>query len=291
MQFYLCESIVNYVSILTWDNIILMKKKKTFTIIVILVVGFTAILLQLSSFKRGESNIAEKTASNVFVPLQTFLSQIGRKISGTWHSFTKVAMLEEENKKLRAEIYALREEQGKVNRTLDENRTLRKLLKISEYNKGKIIAAEVSARSPDNWFRSIKVNKGYKNGVKVDMVAITPEGLVGRVVSVSKFTSRIRLVVSEKSSVPSQVVSSGALGVVYGEGKNTCIMKYVEADAEVKVGDKIITSRLGRIYPPGKMIGEVSKIYGRDNLLYKAVQIKPAVQFNNLEYILLMGKN
>ena len=268
-----------------------MKKKKTIIIIFILIVGFVAISLQIGTFRKGEANIVEKSTSNLFVPLQTFLSQVGRKISATWHSFTKVAMLDEENKKLRAEIYALREEQEKYNRTFDENRNLRKLLEISDYQRGKIIAAEVSARSPDNWFRSIKINKGFKNGVKANMVAITPEGLVGRVVSVSEYSARIRLVVNEKSSVPAQVVTSGSLGVIYGEGKNTCIMKYIEADADIKIGDKVITSRMGSIFPPGKIIGEVSKIYGRDDLLYKAVQIKPAVQFNNLEYILLVGKN
>jgi len=265
-------------------------KKKIITLIIILAIGLIAILLQLGSYRRGDANIVEKAASNITIPFQTFLSNVGRRISGTWQSFTKAATLEDQNKKLLAEIYALREEQEKYNRTLDENRKLRNLLNISRQHKGKIIAADVTARSPDNWFQSIKVNKGYKNGIKLNMVAITPEGLVGRVVAASQYTSKIRLIFNEKSAVPAQVVSSGALGVVYGEGKNTCVMKYVEADAKVEVGDKVITSRLGRIYPPGKIIGEVSKIYGRDNLLYKAVQIKPAVQFNNLEYILLIER-
>jgi rod shape-determining protein MreC len=96
------------------------------------------------------------------------------------------------------------------------------------------------------------------------------------------------LIFDEKSAIPAQVVSSGALGVVYGEGKNTCVMKYIETDAIVNTGDKVITSHLSRIYPPGKILGEVTKIYGRDNILYKAVQIKPTVEFGRLQYVLLL---
>lgn len=267
-----------------------MGKKKVIAILIILTISISAILIQWDTYKKGEANIVEKASSIFLVPLQSFFTGVGKKISGTWRSFTKIASLEEGNKKLQAEIYALREEQEKYNRALDENKTLRKLLDISHYQKGKVIAAEVIARDPDNWFKSIKLNKGFKHGVKKDMVAISAEGLVGRIVSVSEYTSKIRLIFNEKSAVPAQVVSSGALGVVYGEGKNTCRMKYIEADAGVKVGDKVITSRLSRIYPPGKIIGEVSKIYGVENILYKSVRIKPEVHFSNLEYVLLVEK-
>lgn len=267
-----------------------MGKKKVTLLLIIIAIGFISILFQAGAFRRGESGIVEKTSSNLLAPVQTFFSGLGRKISSTWRSFTKVAQLEEENKKMRAEIYALREEQENYSRTRDENQNLRKLLQISTNQSGVIIAAEVIGRSTDNWFDSILVNKGYKHGVKKDMVAVSPEGLVGRVIDASPYTARVQLIFNEKSAVPAQIVSSGTLGVVYGEGKNTCAMRYIQADAEVKVGDKVITSRLGRIYPPGKMIGEVSKIYGRDNILYKAVQVKPAVQFSNLEYLLLVEK-
>ncbi|MCD4785526.1 MAG: rod shape-determining protein MreC [Candidatus Eremiobacteraeota bacterium] len=267
-----------------------MGKKKVIAILIILAISIVAILIQWDTYQKGEANKVEKASSTVFVPLQSFFTGVGKSISGTWRSFTKIATLEEGNKKLQTEIYALREEQEKYNRAIDENKTLRKLLDISRHQKGKVIAAEVIARNPDNWFQSIKLNKGFKHGVKKNMVAISAEGLVGRVVSVSKYTSKVRLIFNEKSAVPSQVVSSGALGVVYGEGRNTCRMKYIEADAEVKVGDKIITSRLSRIYPPGKIIGEVSRIYGVENILYKSVQIKAAVHFNNLEYVLLVEK-
>ncbi|MCE1246081.1 MAG: rod shape-determining protein MreC [Firmicutes bacterium] len=268
-----------------------MGKKKAWVLLGIAVLSIVIILFQSRSFRQGEAGPVSKVFSYIAQPVQTFFSNTGKNISAKWRSITHSANLEAENRKLEAEIYTLKEEQETYNRTRDENENLRKLLELSKVQQGRIIAAEVIARDPDNWFRFIKVNKGSRNQVKVNMSAITPEGIVGRVVSVSDNTARIMLIFDEKSAIPAQVVSSGALGVVYGEGKNTCIMKYIENDAQVNTGDKVITSHLSRIYPPGKIIGEVTKVYGRDNILYKAVQIKPAVEFGRLQYVLLLEQS
>lgn len=267
-----------------------MDSKKILTLGIIIFVSFALIFIQLNSFREGKTNTVEKTVASAIRPFQIFFSGAGRWISGTWRSITKVTQLERKVKAIQAELDALKVEREIYNRTREENKRLRKLLNLSRVEQGKVIAAEVIARDPDNWFQTIKVNKGYKHGVSKNMAAITPEGIVGRVVDASPYTARIRLIFNEKSAVPAQIVSSGELGVVYGEGKNTCVMKYVAAEAEVKRGDQVITSRLSRIYPPGKIIGKVTRVYGRDQVLYQAVQVKPAVEFGNLEYMLLVGK-
>lgn len=160
-----------------------------------------------------------------------------------------MSQLEEENQKLTDEINNLKEERQLYLRTREENKKLKKLLNITEKETGNILAAEVIARNPDNWFKSITINKGYENGVHKNMIAFTSEGLVGRVMSSSKYKARIRLVLNEKSAVPAQLVRTGEMGVVYGEGKGTCIIKYINSDADLKVGDLIMTSRMSRIYP------------------------------------------
>jgi rod shape-determining protein MreC len=267
-----------------------MDSKKIFTLALIIVVSLLMIFVQFNSFRNGGSTLPERVTADALSPAQSFFSDVGRRISGLWSSLTIGSKLEEENKKLRAELYTLREEQENFNRTREENKQLRKLLDISEMQRGTVIAAQVIGRDPDNWFQSISLNKGFKNGVSKNMVAITSEGLVGRVLSVSEYTCKVRFIFSEKSAVPAQLVSTGELGVVYGEGKNTCVMRYISAEAKVNIGDQVITSNLGRIYPPGKIIGQVSKLYGRDQLLYQAVQLKPAVQIGNLEYVLLIER-
>ena len=255
-----------------------------------MLIGFVLIVVQLDNVRNGKTEAPGRIVSDAVLPAQTFFTGLGRRITSIWKSLTKVTDLEEENKRLQAQLYALKEEQELFSRTREENKNLRKLLEISEVQQGRVIAAEVVARDPDNWFRSIRINKGSRSGVKKDMVAISPDGIVGRVVETSDNTSKIRLIFSERSAIPAQLVSSGELGVVYGEGKNTCVMRYINADAQVKIGEQVISSRLGRIYPPGKILGTVSKLYGRDQLLYQAVQVKPSVQFGNLEYVLLIER-
>ncbi|MFP4496938.1 MAG: rod shape-determining protein MreC [Vulcanimicrobiota bacterium] len=268
-----------------------MNRKKLYILIAICVICLVAIMVEAGPVKEGKANAVEKIASNATAPVQGFLANSGRKMSGIWQSLTRSTELSDENKRLKAEIYAMKEQLEELNRTRDENKKLRKLLDISKVQKGKVITAEVIARDPDNWFQSIKVNKGYKHGVKKDMVALAPEGIVGRVVSASPYTAKIQLLFNDKSAIPAQFVSSGELGVVYGEGKNTCIMRYINAEAKVEVGDQIITSRLSNIYPSQKILGKVTKLYGRDQLLYQAVQVRPAIQFGNLEFVLLVGED
>jgi rod shape-determining protein MreC len=267
-----------------------MDPKKINILIAITVISFVMVFVQVNSFKRGDTNPVQQLTADTLMPAQGFLANLGRRFSGIWQSFTRASRLEEENKRLLAEIYALREESDLFNRTREENKNLRKLLDIAQLEEGRVIAAQVIGRDPDNWFQSVNLDKGYKQGVRKNMVAISSEGVVGRVISVSRFTSRMRLISSEKSAIPAQLVSTGELGVVYGEGKNICVMKYVNAEAKVEVGEQVITSRLSQVYPPGKTIGKVSKIYGRDQILYQAVQVKPSVQFGNLEYVLLIGR-
>ncbi len=267
-----------------------MNKKKLTTLIIILAISAIMIFVQAGAYREGRFGFLSRTSSDVLWPAQGFLSNMGRRISGFWQSLTRGAQLEEENKRLIAQIYTLREEKELYNRTREENKELRRLLEISQRHEGRVIAAGVIARDPDNWFESINLDRGYKHGVTKDMVAISSEGVVGRVISASQYTSRVRLISSEKSAIPAQLISSGELGVIYGEGKNTCVMKYVNADARPNVGEQVITSRLSRIYPPGKILGTVSKIYGRDQILYQAIQVKPTVQFGNLEYVLLVGR-
>ncbi len=267
-----------------------MNFRKVSVLIIIILASFVIIFLQITPFKKGEENFAERFADNIFAPVQVFFTGVGKRISSTWHSIVHIANLEREVKKLQAELYALKEERELYERTQQENKQLRKLLGISRKEKGKVIAAEVIARDPDNWFHSIKVNKGYKNGVKKGMAVLSSEGVVGKVIDASKYTAKVRLIFDQRSSIPAQILPTGELGVVYGEGKNTCVMKYIDAKAPVEVGQQVVTSKLSRIFPPGKSIGTVSKIYGRERFLYQSVQIKPSVQFSNLEYVLLVGR-
>jgi rod shape-determining protein MreC len=267
-----------------------MNSKKFTILIIIILSGIVLIGLQANHPENITPNIAENTLAGFFLPVQQKFSAAGRKISRTWRSLANLSHLEEENQRLREEISAMREQQEIFKRTTGENRKLRQILDITREQEGKVVVAEVIARSPDNWFQTIKVNKGKFDGVTTNMVAVSPEGIVGRVVSTADQVSYIRLIFNEKSAIPARIVSSGEMGVVYGEGKNTCLMKYINADSRVNIGDQVITSSLGKIYPPDKIIGQVSKVYGREKVMYQTVQIKPAVQVNRLEFVLLMER-
>ena len=110
---------------------------------------------------------------------------------------------------------------------------------------------------------------------------------MGRVIAASSYTSKISLLCDNEFSCPGRIVESGALGIIYGEGENTCMMRYIDSEAKVKLGDTVVTSELGRIFPPNQKIGIVTRIYGPDEVLFKAVQIKPSVDFSSIQFVIL----
>lgn len=144
-----------------------------------------------------------------------------------------------------------------------------------------------SGASPQNSFRSVTIDKGTRDGLQRDMAVIAPAGVVGRILTPTARASKVQLLIDGDAAVAGLVERSRAQGLVVGTGSNDCLrMEYVPGTADVKVGDRVVSSGIDGIYPKGFAIGQIESLKG--NCDGEGIVVRPAVEFSALEAVLVV---
>lgn len=193
-----------------------------------------------------------------------------------------------ENEKIKKELDLLKNRLNAYDEILRENMRLNNLLFLKQNSSLRFISAKVIARSPDSWTSSIIIGKGVNSGIRRGLIAISYLGFVGRVIETTDFTSKILLVSDPNMGISSLVKRSRQEGLVSGTLGNNLIMKYLPEDADIRVGDEIITSGLNQVCPKGLLIGSVISIGKEFSGLSSYAIIKPAVNLTSIEEVLII---
>ena len=144
------------------------------------------------------------------------------------------------------------------------------------------------AFDPSGWFQTILIDKGRNDGVVLDMAVVSAEGLVGRVIGVGKHHAKVLLILDGNSAVDAYIQSSRARGVLVGLGRELCLLKYVQRNEDVQVGDKVISSGMGGVFPKGLLVGTVQGVVRGSSGLFQRVEVEPAVNFSRLEEVMVV---
>ena len=193
-----------------------------------------------------------------------------------------------ENAKFKNELDWLKSRLNAAGNIYLENKRLKQLLKFKEAAPYKMVAASVIARAADNWSSVIIIDKGISSGIKRGDVVISYLGLVGRVIEASGSASKILLINDPSIGVSSLNQRSRQEGLVSGTLGSSLVMKYLPRDADLKLGDTIVTSGLSNIYPKGLLIGSITEIGEEFSGLSRFVTIKPAVNLSSIEEVLVI---
>lgn len=237
------------------------------------------LLLYISLSKYTKSTVT----SLLLLPLK-----FSEGLSSNARQFLSFQDIVEENKRLKARVNNLNRQIIQLQQARLENERLRKLLSLPELASFQTQVALVIGKDSSNWTKTIIINRGTSNGLRKGMPVVLGAALVGKVIETYPLISKIALIVDFNSKVPAKVLHSREEGIVFGgleKGDNICKMKYVQ---RIDVGDKIISSGLGGIYPKGLLIGEVVKVEEEKNRLYKIAEIRPAVDFSRLEEVVVI---
>lgn len=164
----------------------------------------------------------------------------------------------------------------------EENMRLTQLLNLKRERWPHLLAARVVTRDPQRWFQEILVDKGAEEGVRVDdpilALAGPREALVGRIVEASAHTSRAMLIYDSLSAVAATVSGENpADGVVEGSSSHDLYLKYLSRDSQVKIGDLVVTSGLGHMFPAGISIGWVQDIQLDERQLFLQARLNSAL--------------
>jgi rod shape-determining protein MreC len=252
-----------------------------------IVAGVCLVLLTLQM--RGRSVGASDALAVVTTPIQTVLARVNRATLGVWGTYRDWKNVRAENRRLRDETQRLRVEALRVTETDAENQRLRRLLTLKESLPLETMAGEIIAREWGGWVRSLTINRGRGDAVARLTAVIAPDGLVGRIVDVRAGSSVVQVLTDPASTVGAHVVRTRTPGIVEGEPRGTLRFKYMARDGSgIQVGDVVVTSGLGGLFPGGIPIGRVRTIDDRGSALFSYAQVTPAVDFARIDEVLLL---
>jgi rod shape-determining protein MreC len=252
-----------------------------------IVAGVCLLLLTLQM--RGGAAGASDALAIFTTPVQTVVSRVNRTAFGLWSTYQDWKNVRAENRRLRDEAQRLRVESLRVSEVDEENRRLRRLLQLKEALPLETISGEIIGREWGGWVRSLTVNRGRSSRVVRLTAVIGPDGLIGRIVDVRGGSSVVQVLTDPASTVGAHVVRTRTPGIIEGEARGTIRFKYMARDgAGIQVGDMVVTSGLGGLFPRGIPIGRVRSVDDRGSALFHYAQIAPAVDFARIDEVLLL---
>lgn len=277
------------------------KKKLSAKWKLILGIGFCMILL-VSSWLLGQRFESVRTAlSTVTQPVQKGFLAAEYWLDQLLDTMHARETLQEENLQLREELERIQKENMKLQSGARRVQELEELYELDTYYKDyPKTGAQIVGLSPNNWYETFIIDKGRSDGIEKYMPVLSEGGLAGHISEVYDNYAQVVSVVSESSYIYGQINrKNGDLVAVQGAKgysspdtgsieEDLCMIQFVTNEIDITVGDEIVTSSLGDIYPPGLPIGTVTEIVpmgtGYESLAY----VKPGVNLDQMDTVLII---
>src|SRR5216683_6695861 len=208
-------------------------------------------------------------------------------IRGTWSRYFALQNTSRENEQLKQENDSLKLRLNQLQSKAAEADRLAALLNFRQSQRDlPMLAARVIGASADSASQTIYLDHGEHDGIRRNMGVITPDGVVGKIIESYRDTSQVLLLTDKDSGVGAMLSESRIQSPVGGAGEPLLFMKYVPNDDTVKMGERVVTSGMDRIFPRDLPVGTVSQI--KDGNPFKQVRIRPAANLERLEEVIVL---
>ncbi len=245
--------------------------------------------LLTASFSRGDLAAAPAFAMlEVMRPVQAATARLGNGASSIVHDYLDLVQVREENTRLRAQIAELKGGQTRIAELQTENRHLAALLELRDALGLTAVAASVIGSDATGLSHTLVLGQGSSSGLRPGMAVLANRGVVGRIIDTSQHAARVLLIDDHNSALDGFDERSRARGIVAGLVDDGITMKYVDRSEDLKAGDTIVTSGLDGIFPRGLLVGTVASVHREGPGLFLGVQVRPAVDFHQLEQVLIV---
>ena len=274
------------------------NNKKYIILIILVVVGILVVVTTIAVKENRKLNFFEKAIKDsttfvtgtIYKPIGFIKDKIKEndEKNKIYKQYKKLKEKADKATLYEARIKELEGEIDNLKKSLDINQT------ITDYKK---INASVVNRNVGAWYNTVNINKGSKAGIKEGYAVITDKGLIGKVVSVSNFTSTVKLLstdeVINKISVKIEVDDKSIYGLLsyYDKKNNAYIVEGISDNTEIKNGSKVVTTGLTDAFPAGILIGEVKNVTKDRYQLAKAVEVAPSVDFGDIDIVTVLDRD
>lgn len=245
-------------------------------------------LMTATSRDRTESTLVEKAISTLLYPLQMGTDWVARQFRGAGQTVQELTHLREENADLKAKVQQAEQVEARNQLLRQENQMLRGELGMKERAQYKLLTAQVISRTPDNWYKTVTINRGSREGVQSHMAVVNWQGLVGTVSQVTPFTATVQLVTDAGfGQTPGfgagAKLPTGEEGVIVTVQGGHLRMNFFSSYPSVELGP-VFTSGQGMM-PPDLLIGYADS-YNKAGPAYdKYLNVRPAVDFGKLDVV------
>ena len=232
--------------------------------------------------------------TQALVPVQRALAETGVTANRFFQAIGEIDRIRAENADLRAANDRLTLENARLAEAAIAAQQGAKLDAAQRALPFKTTAAPVIARDPSGVLKTIVIGAGTDQGVRVDQVVLSEQGVVGRVSEAGSNYAKVLLITDSASSVSALVQTSRSSGIVRGQYGDTLVMEWVLQSDPVKPGDVVVTAGLGigtelrSLYPKGLVIGTVVDVTRAEVSAYQRAVVAPAVDFRKLENVLIV---
>lgn len=209
--------------------------------------------------------------------------------NNTMQMFSSRTDLLAENEQLRAETLLMQRRLQKLATLTEQNVRLRELLNSSALIDDRVLVAELIGVDPNPYTHRVLINKGSNSGVTLGQPVLDARGVMGQVVEVMPYSSRVLLITDSNHSVPVQVNRNGLRAIASGTGDLESIeLRYVTDSADIREGDLLVTSGMGQRFPVGYPVAVVTEVQRNTGQPFARVQALPAATLNRSRYLLLV---
>jgi len=206
---------------------------------------------------------------------------------GFWQSYVNLRETGRENESLKQRVSQLEVALQRERALAGQTKVLQEMLDLKTDTPFATTPAMVIASAASPEFRTMTLDKGSSQGLAADMAVLAPAGVVGRVVLPTPRAAKVQLIIDRNAAAAGLVERSRAQGVVIGTGTDQMRFEYIPGTADLKVGDRVVTSGMDGIYPKGFVIGQIESIE-RSAGEFSTVLIRPAVNLSSLEAVLVV---
>lgn len=246
------------------------------------------LLLSLQITRNHNVRLIRYWTVEAFDPLQRSVGGLVNVSSTAYRTYRHLWTAEQENQELSKELVSAQAQIQRLSEQAAESQRLRVLLDFRRQLGFQTVAAEVIASSPGENSNAIFIDKGSDSGLTTDLAVMTAQGVVGKILAIFPHSAQVLLITDPSSGVGSTLAQSRVQGILKGDSNNICVLRYIMNDEMVSRGEAVLTSGLDQVYPKGLPVGTVVNV--ADGNIYKTIHVKPSVDLNRLEMVLVVLK-
>jgi rod shape-determining protein MreC len=260
--------------------------KRQHYLALIVVVAVVLVLLNLPTRTTARLKVG---IGSLFLPLFGLANSTHKVAEKTGDAIITRSELLRQNEALRNENQQLRMQALQAEEAARENARLRQLIGWQRQQKWNLKLARVVLRDPANWWRTVQIDRGSRDGMRTNLPVLTNDGLVGRISSVSFDRSQVILLGDPNCKVSGQIENeNGDMGVIGSSGPfdgSLVEMSYLSKNANLKPGQNVFTSGLGGVFPKGIPVGKVIDSRPVEYGLYVEARVKLAANLSALDEV------